>query len=358
MSRRFALPLALLAACAASLPAQTPRKERPLRPAQRIRAEEGTLRVGDPAPDFTLRVLGDNKKTVALSSFRGKRPVYLVFASYTLPSFRDEVGSLEAVHTQYGDRAAFLLVYIREAHPVGGRTMKVNDRDGIRVRDPATTKEREAIAADCVKALRLSIPCLVDGVDDAVGKAYAAWPDRIYVVDAEGTIAYKGGTGPKGFRPREAEKTLRRLLGVAEGVPFAADADDETGLEPFHARVALLVKGADVDRSGALDRDEFFVCGPRIRHAFFELAPRKARTNRRDEMLGNEAMLGKYDKDGDRRLSLEERKAMEEDERAELTGIFRKADADGDGALPEAEVRAALPHLLGPRYRDVLHDAK
>jgi len=40
------------------------------------------LRVGDVAPDFTLKTL-DGKKTVTLSRFQGKKPVLLVFGSYT-----------------------------------------------------------------------------------------------------------------------------------------------------------------------------------------------------------------------------------------------------------------------------------
>jgi hypothetical protein len=46
------------------------------------RARAGSLRVGDPAPDFTLRT-ADGTASVRLSSFRGDRPVVLVFGSYT-----------------------------------------------------------------------------------------------------------------------------------------------------------------------------------------------------------------------------------------------------------------------------------
>jgi hypothetical protein len=45
-------------------------------------ARSGTLAEGDEAPDFTLPTL-DRRQTVALSSFRGERPVVLVFGSYT-----------------------------------------------------------------------------------------------------------------------------------------------------------------------------------------------------------------------------------------------------------------------------------
>ncbi|NOQ40414.1 MAG: redoxin domain-containing protein [Anaerolineales bacterium] len=39
-------------------------------------------RVGDPAPDFTLSdIRGEN--TIRLSDFRGKKPVALIFGSFT-----------------------------------------------------------------------------------------------------------------------------------------------------------------------------------------------------------------------------------------------------------------------------------
>jgi hypothetical protein len=46
------------------------------------RARAGTVNVGDRAPDFRLPTL-DRKSAVQLSSFRGDRPVVLVFGSYT-----------------------------------------------------------------------------------------------------------------------------------------------------------------------------------------------------------------------------------------------------------------------------------
>jgi hypothetical protein len=46
------------------------------------RARAGTLHVGDTAPDFRLPAL-DKKSEVSLSSFRGSKPVVLIFGSYT-----------------------------------------------------------------------------------------------------------------------------------------------------------------------------------------------------------------------------------------------------------------------------------
>ncbi|GEM_PF-1878793 len=43
---------------------------------------EGKLKPGDPAPDFALKKLGSQER-IRLSSFKGKKPVALVFGSYT-----------------------------------------------------------------------------------------------------------------------------------------------------------------------------------------------------------------------------------------------------------------------------------
>ena len=45
-------------------------------------ARGGTVQIGMAAPEFTLPTL-DHSQRVSLSSFRGSRPVVLVFGSYT-----------------------------------------------------------------------------------------------------------------------------------------------------------------------------------------------------------------------------------------------------------------------------------
>jgi len=45
-------------------------------------ARAGVLKAGDPAPDFRLPTY-DKSSLVQLSSFRGNRPVVLIFGSYT-----------------------------------------------------------------------------------------------------------------------------------------------------------------------------------------------------------------------------------------------------------------------------------
>jgi len=47
-----------------------------------LAARRGHLKVGDPAPDFNLKT-ADRSTEVRLSSFRGQKPVVLIFGSHT-----------------------------------------------------------------------------------------------------------------------------------------------------------------------------------------------------------------------------------------------------------------------------------
>jgi len=68
------------------------------------------------------------------------------------------------------------------------------------------------VATECSSVIDLEIPLLVDDMNDTVSKAYDAWPDRLFILDADGTIAYRGGRGPWGFQVDEMEAALRNLL--------------------------------------------------------------------------------------------------------------------------------------------------
>jgi type I thyroxine 5'-deiodinase len=117
------------------------------------------------------------------------------------------------MYREYRDRAAFYVVYILEAHASDLWQDAENLRDRVLVANPRSAAEREGVASACAVHLGLEIPALVDGMDNAVEAAYTAWPDRLYVIDREGRVAYKSGAGPFGFHPAGAEQALRRALG-------------------------------------------------------------------------------------------------------------------------------------------------
>ena len=41
---------------------------------------------------------------------------------------------------------------------------------------------------------------------------YTAWPERLYLIDANGRVAYKSKPGPFGFKPDELQAALRKAV--------------------------------------------------------------------------------------------------------------------------------------------------
>lgn len=88
----------------------------------------------------------------------------------------------------------------------------MNEKQGVIYADAKTEGERAQVAATCVRNLKIDFPVLVDSMDNSVERAYTGWPDRLYVVDKDSRIAFKGGPGPFGFKPREMEAALKKAL--------------------------------------------------------------------------------------------------------------------------------------------------
>ena len=120
--------------------------------------------------------------------------------------------ALNAIYREYQDRAAFYIVYIQEAHPTDGWQMQTNIDDDVLVASTTTLEDRTAVAGSCVVDLGIEFPALVDDPDDSVDRAYSGWPDRLYVIDRDGRIAYKSAPGPFGFKPAAVDSTLGELL--------------------------------------------------------------------------------------------------------------------------------------------------
>lgn len=105
-----------------------------------------------------------------------------------------------------------LLVYIREAHAIDGPA-PMPARGQPLVEEPRTLEERRAVASRCLRELGLAhVPAVVDDMDDGVAGLYAAAPDRLYLLDAEGRIAYQGAPGPFGFSVDELAAAIRERL--------------------------------------------------------------------------------------------------------------------------------------------------
>jgi hypothetical protein len=95
--------------------------------------------------------------------------------------------------------------------------MESNARVGFAVAQPKSFAERNAVAQKCHRLLNGRIPLLVDEIEDLVGHAYSGMPDRLFVIDTTGKVAYKSGRGPFGFKVGEMEQSL--LMTLSDGQP-------------------------------------------------------------------------------------------------------------------------------------------
>jgi len=113
---------------------------------------------------------------------------------------------------RYAGQVPFLLIYVREAHPIDGRQAPQNVREGVLVESAKTMADREATAEVCIRQLDIRFPTLVDRMDNQVELAYAGWPDRLYLIGADGRIVYKSAPGPAGFIPSQLESAIKYTL--------------------------------------------------------------------------------------------------------------------------------------------------
>ena len=107
-----------------------------------------------------------------------------------------------------------MVVYIKEAHPEDEWQMDINHKQGVVFQQPKTFEERKHLADLMIKEFDLKIPTVIDDMDNTVEACYAAWPERYYLIDKAGLVAFKGKPGPGGFQPDEFRAYLQKRYDV------------------------------------------------------------------------------------------------------------------------------------------------
>lgn len=164
------------------------------------------------------------------------------------------------------------------------------------------------------------MPTILDKIDDRAANAYAAFPDRIYVLGADGRIAYKGQPGPGGFNVAEAMAALEVAM-EGEITPYG----EQPGVRQQRARGGGRGARGGAGRGGGqdmgvMDTDE----DGRISAA---------------EWDGESDVFERFDADGDGFLTRQEVQRGGRGGRggANPQDRFRNMDADGDGQVSSEE---------------------
>jgi thiol-disulfide isomerase/thioredoxin len=122
------------------------------------------------------------------------------------------VPALNKLYEQYRNQVEFLVVYITEAHPSDVWQMQSNLKDKVVFASPRNEEERAFVAGSCVRKLGIEIPAVLDEFGNSTESAYTAWPDRLYLIDSQGRVAYKSKPGPFGFHPDGLQAALHKIV--------------------------------------------------------------------------------------------------------------------------------------------------
>jgi len=126
------------------------------------------------------------------------------------------LGKFGNLHQNFSQVADFVTIYIAEAHPAdrghfktgadGGQFGQIDTATHTSLQDRlnAALKLKEKAAS-----FLEGCPIMVDPMDDRANHAFAALPERIYVI-FDGRIAYQGGLGPFDYKIEEVEKFLAK----------------------------------------------------------------------------------------------------------------------------------------------------
>ena len=125
---------------------------------------------------------------------------------------------MDDIYNEYKDRVEFFLVYVREAHPTDGWQVDRNLENQVLFRAHQDLAERESVANSCGLGLNIAMPMLIEEMDNAIDEAYGAAPERLYLIGADGQVAYHGGAGPHFFDLDEWEEAIAACVG---SVPIA-----------------------------------------------------------------------------------------------------------------------------------------
>lgn len=121
------------------------------------------------------------------------------------------------IYRQYKDSVEFFVVYVQEAHPTDGWQVESNVQEGVLFSQHRSYDERESVAQSCSIDLHIGLPIIIEEMNNAVDEAYGAAPERLYLVDVDGKVAYHGGAGPHFFNLDEWEQAIQACAGIPAG---------------------------------------------------------------------------------------------------------------------------------------------
>ncbi len=151
---------------------------------------------GSFAPDFNL-MTSDGQEKITLKSFKDKIPVVLFFGSYTSPQFFEGSKKMESMYRTYKYIARFFIVYIEEGRP--SNCTRPAEYAG-HIIDARNYGERCMTAGLFISEGNITIPVIIDNMNNSVKDDYSAWPARVFIIKKDGIVELASHKGTDGFK--------------------------------------------------------------------------------------------------------------------------------------------------------------
>jgi len=154
------------------------------------------LEIGAAPPDFTLKDLGDKQHT--LSDLKGEI-VVLQFGSSTTLAFIEQIQPLLGLVKKYRRKVTFLTVYTAEQNfgwQADDYFSKWERAKGLRFQVGVQSGQR------------MTAKVLVDDVEETVYNAYGSVPAGVFIVDTDGSLAFKARV----LDVSEVETALEKMM--------------------------------------------------------------------------------------------------------------------------------------------------
>jgi peroxiredoxin len=164
---------------------------------------------GEMAIDFALK---DTKGTAyTLSSLLAEKPIVLIFGSYSSTAFRQQIASDNAMYKNYGARAGFIAICSKEANPINQNPAEFSrDSRGTPITQPVTYEQRVAWAAKMITETKISMPVLVDEIDNPLWCSYGRMANNAFLIGKDGRIVLRQDW----HDAAKLERDLKQYLGI------------------------------------------------------------------------------------------------------------------------------------------------
>jgi Iodothyronine deiodinase len=157
------------------------------------------LQVGQRVPNLT--VTAEDGKQRLLLSLLDKRFLLVVSGSLTCPVSRVEVPKTEALAKEFLGDITTVILYTTEAHPSAGASLysrgnkqpEKNQREGIAREQPRNLLERDKLADEFKERLGLSLPIMLDNMENHAWASFGGGPNMAILIDRGGIVRARQG---------------------------------------------------------------------------------------------------------------------------------------------------------------------